>query len=85
MGEVDLSIFNLSPMAMWIQDFSAVKKTFQQWLDDGVEDLEQYLLEDPERLQPCLVMIRTIRVNQSTLDMYEASNLDEILHNVNSG
>ena len=85
MGEVDLSIFNLSPMAMWIQDFSAVKKTFQQWLDDGVEDLEQYLLEDPERLQPCLVMILTIRVNQSTLDMYEASNLDEILHNVNSG
>ncbi|RZG85656.1 GGDEF domain-containing protein [Acinetobacter sp. WCHAc060033] len=80
MGEVDLSIFNLSPMAMWIQDFSAVKKTFQQWLDDGVEDLEQYLLEDPERLQPCLVMIRTIRVNQSTLDMYEASNLNEILH-----
>lgn len=26
MEKVDLSIFNLSPMAMWIQDFSAVKK-----------------------------------------------------------
>ncbi len=79
MGEVDLSIFNLSPMAMWIQDFSAVKKIFQQWLDNGVEDLEQYLLEDPERLQPCLRVIKTIQVNQSTLDLYEASNLDEIL------
>lgn len=79
MEEVDLSIFHLSPMAMWIQDFSAVKKIFQQWTDEGIEDLEQYLLEDPERLQPCLMAIRTIQINQSTLDLYEASDLNEIL------
>lgn len=79
MEEVDLSIFHLSPMAMWIQDFSAVKKIFQQWTDEGIEDLEQYLLEDPERLQPCLMAIQTIQINQSTLDLYEASDLNEIL------
>lgn len=79
MEKVDLSIFNLSPMAMWIQDFSAVKKIFQQWIDDGVQDLKQYLLEDPERLQPCLMVIKTILVNQSTLDLYEAADLNEIL------
>ncbi|WP_111858544.1 GGDEF domain-containing protein, partial [Acinetobacter sp. CFCC 10889] len=79
MGEIELSIFNLAPMAMWIQDFSAVKKIFQQWTDEGVEDLEQYLLEDPERLQPCLMVINTIQVNQSTLELYEAADLNEIL------
>lgn len=79
MGEFDLSIFNLSPMPMWIQDFSAVKKIFQQWINEGVQDLEQYLLEDPERLQACLLVIKTIQVNQSTLDLYEAADLDEIL------
>ncbi len=66
-------------MAMWIQDFSAVKKIFQQWIENGIEDLEQYLLEDPERLQECLIVIKTIQVNQSTLDLYEASDLNEIL------
>ena len=79
MGEINLSIFNLAPMAMWIQDFSAVKKIFQQWQDEGIEDLEQYLLEDPERLQPCLRVIKTIQVNQSTLELYDAADLNEIL------
>lgn len=79
MEQVNLTIFNLSPMAMWIQDFSEVKKIFQQWTDDGVENLKQYLLEDPERLQACLMVIKTIQVNQSTLKLYEAQNLDEIL------
>lgn len=79
MGDVDLSIFNLSPTAMWIQDFSAVKKIFQQWTAQGIQDLEHYLLEDPERLQPCLEKIKTIQVNQSTLELYEAVEFSEIL------
>lgn len=79
MEQVNLTIFNLSPMAMWIQDFSKVKKIFQQWTDEGVEDLEQYLMEDPERLKACLMVIHTIQVNQSTLELYEATDLNEIL------
>ena len=75
----DSSIFDLTPMAMWIQDFSAVKKIFQQWTNDGVEDLEHYLMQDPERLQPCLAVIKTIQVNPSTLELYEAEDLNEIL------
>ena len=75
----DSSIFDLTPMAMWIQDFSAVKKIFQQWTNDGVEDLEHYLMQDPERLQPCLAVIKTIQVNPSTLELYEAADLNEIL------
>lgn len=78
MEQVNLTIFNLSPMAMWIQDFSKVKQIFQQWTDEGVEDLEQYLMEDPERLQACLMVIHTIQVNQSTLELYEAADLNEI-------
>ncbi len=81
MEEVNSTIFDLSPMAMWIQDFSGVKQIFQQWHDDGIQDLKQYLLEDPERLVPCLMQIKTIQVNQSTLDLYEAVDLDEILQN----
>ena len=79
MEELDLTIFNLSPMAMWIQDFSEIKKIFQQWVDSGITDLEHYLLEDPDRLNPCLAVIKTIEVNQSTLNLYEANDLEEIL------
>ena len=79
MEELDLTIFNLSPMAMWIQDFSEIKKIFQQWVDSGITDLEHYLLEDPDRLNPCLAVIKTIEVNQSTLNLYEANDLEDIL------
>lgn len=79
MEQLDLTVFDLSPLAMWLQDFSGVKKIFEQWKTEGVQDLKQYLLEDPERLQPCLATIRTTHINKSALRLYEAENLEEII------
>ncbi len=81
MDKLELSIFDLSPIAMWIQDFSGVKTIFEQWQAQGIQDIRQYLLEDPERLHPCLATIKTIHVNQSALTLYEAENIEEILQN----
>lgn len=79
MEQFDLTLFDLSPMAMWLQDFSGVKKIFTQWSKDGVTDFESYLLEDLTRLWQCLETIHTQRVNASTLKLYEAKDLDQIL------
>lgn len=79
MDHLDLTIFDLSPIAMWLQDFSGVKQIFEQWTAEGIEDIEAYLMEDHSRLHLCLSTIHTLRVNQSTLKLYEAKNLEEIL------
>lgn len=79
MEQLDLRIFDLSPMPMWIQDYSGVKKIFEQWNAQGILDIRAYLLEDPSRLLPALATIKTLMVNRSTLKLYEANNLDEIL------
>lgn len=76
---LDLKVFHLSPIAMWIQDFSGVKQIFEQWKAEGIQNIKEYLLEDPERLQPCLATIRTIHINNSALRLYEAENLEEII------
>ena len=81
MEQFDLTLFDLSPMAMWLQDFSEVKKIFQRWAAEGVVDFEKFLMEDTQRLFECLASIRTLRVNASTLKLYEANDLDEILAN----
>lgn len=81
MEQFDLTLFDLSPMAMWLQDFSGVKQVFLEWQAQGVTDFEAYLLEDLSRLQQCLVTIRTLRVNASALKLYEAKDLDQILEN----
>ena len=77
----DLTYFDLSPISMWLQDFSGVKKIFDRWKAEGIEDLEVYLMEDTSRLFECLETIHTLRVNKSTLRLYEGENLDEILAN----
>lgn len=79
MEQLDLRIFDLSPIPMWIQDYSGVKKIFDQWASDGIVDLKAYLLEQPDRLLPCIATIKTLKINRSTLRLYEAENLEEIL------
>lgn len=79
MEQLDLAIFDLSPIAMWIQDYSGVKKIFESWQAEGIANIREYLIEDPSRLMPCLATIKTTRINQSTLKLYEAENLEAIL------
>lgn len=79
MEQMDLTIFDLSPIAMWLQDFSGIKKIFDEWTAQGISNIKQHLLEDTNRLKPCLAAIRTIHINKSTLVLYEAHDLAEIL------
>lgn len=64
---------------MWIQDYSGVKKIFKAWQSNGISNIREYLIEDPIRLMPCLATIETLRINQSTLKLYEADDLEGIL------
>ena len=42
----DSDIFNLAPIAMWIEDFSEVKALFDVWRAQGVTDIRAFLRED---------------------------------------
>ena len=43
METLDSSIFDLSPIPMWIEDFSEVKKQFDLWRNQGIENLHEFL------------------------------------------
>ena len=68
MATLDLSIFALSPIPLQLQYFSGVRRIFDEWTVQGVTDIKQYLLEDPNRFRPCLATIETVHINQSTRD-----------------
>lgn len=53
MEQLDLAIFDLSPIAIWIQDYSGVKKIFESWQAEGISNIREYLIKDPSRLMPC--------------------------------
>ena len=75
----DSAMFDLAPVSLWIEDFSDVKALFQQWQEQGVDDMETFLLANPERVRQCSQSIRIIKVNQKTLSMFGARDLNHLM------
>ena len=78
----DSDIFNLAPIAMWIEDFSGVNALFDEWRAEGITDIRTYLKADRDRVIACSTRIRVLGVNAKTLELFEAENLDHLTANV---
>jgi len=75
----DSSMFDLAPVSLWIEDFSAVKALFDQWQKQGVDDIETFLLANPERVRECSQHIRILKVNRRTLSLFGARDLNHLM------
>ncbi len=78
MQNLDASIFDLAPIPMWLEDYSQIKIQFDLWRSQGVVDLKTFLSEDLERVRSCAHKIKVIKINQKTLDLFEASSQQEL-------
>ena len=78
----DTSIFDLAPIAMWIEDFSGVKAQFDLWRADGVTDIRSFLKEDLSRVALCSQQIKLLDVNRKTLELFEADDLAHLSANL---
>lgn len=72
-------LFQLAPISLWLEDFSAVKQQFDTWRAEGIEDLEAWLASRPEQVAAAVSLIRVLDVNQRTLDLFEARSADELV------
>lgn len=81
---IDTEIFDLAPISMWIEDFSAVASLFEEWKAEGVTDIRLFLLEDPARIAECSRRISVLRVNKKTLELFEASDFDHLRQNIST-
>ncbi|MCJ7996188.1 GGDEF domain-containing protein [Rhizobium cremeum] len=77
----DSDIFNLAPIAMWIEDFSEVKAQFDIWRAEGVTDIRGFLRADVSRIAECSRRIRVLDVNRKTLELFEADDVDHLRAN----
>jgi diguanylate cyclase (GGDEF)-like protein len=75
----DATMFDLAPVSLWIEDYSAVKALFEKWHAQGVDDIETYLLANPERVLECSQHIRVLKVNRKTLSLFGARDLDHLV------
>jgi len=75
-------MFDLAPVSLWLEDFSGVRRLFDEWRAAGVTDIGCHLRADPARIDACTSRIRVAKVNQRTLELFEAANLEALVENL---
>jgi len=76
------SLFEESPVSLWEEDFSELKKYFAALKSSGVTDMQKYLEAHPEEVQQCASLIKVLDVNQATLEMFGVQDKAEFTHNL---
>jgi PAS domain S-box-containing protein len=75
-------LFENSPVALWEQDFSAVKRHIENLKQSGVTDLRTFLEGHPKELVVFVSEIKVLDVNQAALVMMRASHKEKLLGNL---
>ena len=76
-------MFELAPVSLWLEDYSALRKLFDQWRAEGVTDLQHHLKEQPARLRECSAALRVLKVNRRTLELFSAETQHILESNLN--
>ncbi|CAH1651310.1 GGDEF family protein [Hyphomicrobiales bacterium] len=78
----DEHMFDLAPVSLWLEDYSAMLALFAEWRRQGVNNLRSFLEADIERVKACSACIRLLKVNQRTLALYGASDTEHLMANL---
>ena len=74
-----LDLFENTPVAIWLEDFSTVVAWMEQLRIRGVTDLKEYLTRNPDQLKYGLGLIRILSVNQAAVEMNGAHSKAHLL------
>ncbi|MBL8062986.1 MAG: diguanylate cyclase [Anaerolineales bacterium] len=77
-----ISLFEHAPISLWEQDFSLIKRSFDELRAQGVMSLAAYLDEHPGFIDECIGQIRTLNVNQKTVSMLKAGSKENLIANL---
>lgn len=76
-------LFEKSPLVIWEEDFSAVKRRVDSLAED-VEDVEAFLSDEPDRLEELLDLVEVVDVNRTAVDYYGADSKADLLSNLDA-
>jgi signal transduction histidine kinase/sensor domain CHASE-containing protein/CheY-like chemotaxis protein len=72
------SLFDHAPVALWEEDYSAVKVVLDQLRVGGVVDFDCYFQDNPDELRRCAALVRVVDVNEAALNLYRAGSKEEL-------
>jgi PAS domain S-box-containing protein/putative nucleotidyltransferase with HDIG domain len=72
-------LFEDSPIALWEEDFSAVKQRLDALRHDGITNFEEYFAAHPEVVSECAALVKVLDVNNETLALHGATRKEDLL------
>ncbi|MBZ6076622.1 sensor domain-containing diguanylate cyclase [Microvirga puerhi] len=75
-------LFEHSPISLWVEDFSSVKRLLDEIRDNGISDFRVFTDVHPEFVERCMNEIRVIDVNHHTLELFAAPDKPTLLRNL---
>jgi PAS domain-containing protein len=72
-------LFAHSPVSLWVEDFSGVKRLIDEVRAQGVEDFRVFTDVHVEFVERCMSEIRVLDVNARTLDLFGAPDKQTLL------
>jgi len=73
-------LFEHSPVSLWVEDFSRIRRLFDEIRERGITDLRVFTDVHPEFVTQCLSEIRVLDVNRETLELFGAPTKAALLH-----
>lgn len=73
------TLFEEMPVAIWEEDFSAVKEQLDALKSQGITDLGAYLTAHPEQAKMCDEQTRILDVNHAAVEMYRAGTKERLI------
>jgi PAS domain S-box-containing protein len=73
------SLFEDSPISLWVEDFSEVKQRLDELKKNGVQDIPAYLRQHPDFVSECANCVRILDANSAAMKLYHARSKNELL------
>ncbi|HNJ12634.1 MAG TPA: PAS domain S-box protein, partial [Anaerolineales bacterium] len=73
------SLFEDSPIAIWLEDFSQLKKYLDRLREQGITNIKNYLIEHPAELEQLSGMVKILEINKTSARILGAQTKAEVL------
>ena len=75
-------LFEHAPISLWVQDFSGIRRLFDQVRTSGIDEFGAYLESRPDFVTLCMQQIVVRDVNRETVRMFGAESKQQLLANL---
>jgi PAS domain S-box-containing protein len=76
------NLFEHSPMATWLEDFSDIIQWMNGLRAQGVTNLNEYLAQNPEQMTAALSLIKVVDVNQAAVSQNAARDKAHLINSM---